>query len=156
MVLVRRPSLDGVSKMKTLFGCLIVLLLSACSGNRVVEYGNNVSEPDDFPVLKAVGYAVIDIQPGPSQSERMLQAIRASKMDAYRELAEQLNGQQVSASSRYQDLKQVSNALDVSVAGMVRGARVVATYPRGNTYATELELDTRNLYHLNQLMAGQY
>ena len=38
----------------------------------------------------------------------------------------------------------------------VRGARVVATYPRGNTYATELELDTRNLYHLNQLMAGQF
>ena len=46
--------------------------------------------------------------------------------------------------------------LQPAVAGMVRGARVVATYPRGNTYATELELDTRNLYHLNQLMAGQF
>ena len=107
-------------------------------------------------MLKAVGYAVIDIQPGPSQSEKMLQAIRASKMDAYRELAEQLNGQQVRGQSSYKDLTQTSNSLDVSVAGMVRGARVVATYPRGNTYATELELDTRNLYHLNQLMAGQF
>ena len=141
--------------MRILFGLMMALLLTACSGNRVVNY--DVGEkPDDFPVLKAVGYAVIDIQPGPTQSEKMLQAIRASKMDAYRELAEQLNGQQVRGQSSYKDLTQTSNSLDVSVAGMVRGARVVATYPRGNTYATELELDTRNLYHLNQLMAGQF
>ena len=141
--------------MRILFGLMMALLLTACSGNRVVNY-DVAEQPDDFPVLKAVGYAVIDIQPGPSQSEKMLQAIRASKMDAYRELAEQLNGQQVRGQSSYKDLTQTSNSLDVSVAGMVRGARVVATYPRGNTYATELELDTRNLYHLNQLMAGQF
>ncbi|MEZ6954252.1 MULTISPECIES: LPP20 family lipoprotein [unclassified Aeromonas] len=141
--------------MRIVLGLMMALLLTACSGNRVVNYDQG-DKPDDFPVLKAVGYAVIDIQPGPSQSEKMLQAIRASKMDAYRELAEQLNGQQVRGQSSYKDLTQTSNSLDVSVAGMVRGARVVATYPRGNTYATELELDTRNLYHLNQLMAGQF
>ena len=141
--------------MRIVLGLMMALLLTACSGNRVVNYDQG-EKPDDFPVLKAVGYAVIDIQPGPSQSEKMLQAIRASKMDAYRELTEQLNGQQVRGQSSYKDLTQTSNSLDVSVAGMVRGARVVATYPRGNTYATELELDTRNLYHLNQLMAGQY
>ncbi|MGL5814033.1 MAG: LPP20 family lipoprotein [Aeromonas sp.] len=141
--------------MKILLGCLMAMLLTACSGNRVVNY-DTAQKPDDFPVLKAVGYAVIDIQPGPSQSEKMLQAIRASKMDAYRELAEQLNGQQVRANSSYKDLTQTANSLDVSVAGVVRGARVVATYPRGNTYATEMELDTRNLYSLNQLMAGQF
>lgn len=143
--------------MKILFGCLLALLLTACSGgNRVVNYGGGNNKPDDFPVLKAVGYAVIDIQPGPSQSEKMLQAIRASKMDAYRELAEQLNGQQVRGQSSYKDLTQTSNSLDVSVAGMVRGARVVVSYPRGNTYATEMELDTRALYNINQLMAGQF
>ncbi|WAF73707.1 LPP20 family lipoprotein [Aeromonas dhakensis] len=142
--------------MRILFGCLLALLLTACSGgNRVVNYGGN-NKPDDFPVLKAVGYAVIDIQPGPSQSEKMLQAIRASKMDAYRELAEQLNGQQVRGQSSYKDLTQTSNSLDVSVVGMVRGARVVASYPRGNTYATEMELDTRALYNINQLMAGLF
>ena len=141
--------------MRIVLGLMMALLLTACSGNRVVNYDQG-EKPDDFPVLKAVGYAVIDIQPGPSQSEKMLQAIRASKMDAYRELAEQLNGQQVRGQSSYKDLTQTSNSLDVSVAGMVRGARVVATYPRGNTYATELELDTRNLYPLNQLMAGQF
>ena len=141
--------------MRIVLGLMMALLLTACSGNRVVNYDQG-EKPDDFPVLKAVGYAVIDIQPGPSQSEKMLQAIRASKMDAYREQTEQLNGQHVRGQSSYKDLTQTSNSLDVSVAGMVRGARVVATYPRGNTYATELELDTRNLYHLNQLMAGQF
>ncbi|MGL4709780.1 MAG: LPP20 family lipoprotein, partial [Aeromonas veronii] len=105
--------------MKILFGCLLALLLTGCSYNRVVDYTQG-GKPDDFPVLKAVGYAVIDIQPGPSQSEKMLQAIRASKMDAYRELAEQLNGQQVRGQSSYRDLTQTSNSLDVSVAGMVR------------------------------------
>jgi len=144
---------SGETAMKILLGCLMAMLLTACSGNRVVNY--DVGEkPDDFPVLKAVGYAVIDIQPGPSQSEKMLQAIRASKMDAYRELAEQLNGQQVRGQSSYKDLTQTSNSLDVSVAGMVRGARVVASYPRGNTYATEMELDTRDLYNINQLAYG--
>ena len=91
--------------MRILFGLMMALLLTACSGNRVVNY-DVAEKPDDFPVLKAVGYAVIDIQPGPSQSEKMLQAIRASKMDAYRELAEQLNGQQVRGQSSYKDLTQ--------------------------------------------------
>ena len=118
--------------MRIVLGLMMALLLTACSGNRVVNYDQG-EKPADFPVLTAVGYAVIDIQPGPSQSEKMLQAIRASKMDAYRELAEQLNGQQVRGQSSYKDLTQTSNSLDVSVAGMVRGARVVATDPRGNT-----------------------
>jgi len=42
--------------MKILLGCLMAMLLTACSGNRVVNY--DVGEkPDDFPVLKAVGWA---------------------------------------------------------------------------------------------------
>ncbi|QFI55472.1 LPP20 family lipoprotein [Aeromonas simiae] len=138
--------------MKAILSLLLLALLAGCSNNRVTNFTNQ--EPDDFPVLRAVGYAVINIQPGPSQDEKMLQAIRASKMDAYRELAESLNGQQVTAHSRYKDLTQVSNALDVSVEGVVRGARVVRSYPNGNTYATEMELDTRDLYNINQMAYG--
>ncbi|SIQ87194.1 hypothetical protein SAMN05880558_106146 [Aeromonas sp. RU39B] len=138
--------------MKLLWSVLLTLLLAGCNGNRIIDYTNQ--KPDDFPVIRAVGYAVISIQPGPTRDEKMLQAIRASKMDAYRELAESLNGQQVVAHSRYQDLRQVSNALDVSVEGIVRGARVVRSYPNGNTYATEMELDTRDLYNINQLAYG--
>ncbi|MDO2947202.1 LPP20 family lipoprotein [Aeromonas simiae] len=138
--------------MKAILSLLLLTLLAGCSNNRVTNFTNQ--EPDNFPVLRAVGYAVINIQPGPSQDEKMLQAIRASKMDAYRELAESLNGQQVTAHSRYKDLTQVSNALDVSVEGIVRGARVVRSYPNGNTYATEMELDTRDLYNINQMAYG--
>ena len=56
--------------MRILFGLMMALLLTACSGNRVVNY-DVAEKPDDFPVLKAVGYAVIDIQPGPTQSEKI-------------------------------------------------------------------------------------
>ena len=49
--------------------------------------------------------------------------------------------------SSYKDLTQTSNSLMCRWRAWCKGARVVATYPRGNTYATELELDTRNLYH---------
>ena len=42
---------------------------------------------------------MIDIQPGPSQSGEDAAGDPASKMDAYWELAEQLNGQQVRGQS---------------------------------------------------------
>ena len=67
--------------------CLIVvslLWLGGCSQHGVTRY--QVEEPERFPILRAIGYAVVDVQPGPSQGEKMLQAIRASKLDAYREL----------------------------------------------------------------------
>ena len=52
------------------------------------------AKPDDS-VLKAVGYAVIDIQPGPSS--RNVAGDPRLQDGHHRELAEQLNGQQVRA-----------------------------------------------------------
>ena len=60
--------------------CLIVvslLWLGGCSQNGVTRY--QVEEPERFPILRAIGYAVVDVQPGPSQGEKMLQAIREEK-----------------------------------------------------------------------------
>ena len=81
----------------------------------------------------------------------MLQAMRASKLDAYRELTEQVYGQSLQGSTTLRDAVQTSNQMQVSVDGMVRGARVVRTYPVDNMYATELELDTKVLYDLYRL-----
>lgn len=125
------------------------LLLSACSSTHYVRYQQ--ATPTRFPVLHAVGYAVIDIQPGPSRSEKVLQAIRASKLDAYRELTEQVYGQQIQGETTLRDAVQTRNELQGSVDGMVRGARVVRSYPLDNMYATELELDTQVLYDLYRL-----
>ena len=125
------------------------LLLAACSRDGVTRY--QIEEPERFPVLHAVGYAIVDVQPGPSRSEKMLQALRASKLDAYRELTEQVYGQALQGSTTLRDAVQTSNQMQVSVEGVVRGARVLKSYPVDNMYATELELDTKVLYDLYRL-----
>ena len=127
----------------------MALWLVACSSNGVTRY--QVEEPDRFPVLHAVGYAIVDVQPGPSRAEKMLQDLRASKLDAYRELTEQVYGQSLQGSTTLRDAVQTNNQLQASVEGMVRGARVLKSYPVDNMYATELELDTRVLYDLYKL-----
>lgn len=135
--------------------CLIVasvLWLGACSQQGVTRY--QMEEPERFPILRAVGYAVVDVQPGPSKGEKMLQAIRASKLDAYRELTEQVYGQSLQGSTTLRDAVQTSNQLQASVDGMVRGARVLKSYPVDNMYATELELDTRVLFDLYKLQGA--
>lgn len=131
--------------------CLGVLTITAgCTTlHRVTTYSHE--KPDDFPVLRSVGYGIVDVQPGPTRSEKILQAIRASRLDAYRELTEQVYGNAIQADTRYNDNRQVSNQMHANVDGLLRGARVVKSYPVNNMYATELELDTRVLYNLYQM-----
>ncbi len=129
---------------------LVALLLTSCSTLHVVKHYQR-EKPDDFPVLHAVGYGIIDVQPGPTRSEKVLQAIRASRLDAYRELTEQVYGNAIQADTTYSDNRQTANRMHANVDGLVRGARVVKSYPVDNMYATELELDTRVLYNLYQM-----
>ena len=99
-------------------------------------------------ILRATGYAIISKQPGPSQDEKTLQAMRASKLDAYRELSEQVYGQNLIADTTLRDNIQKSDDLKARTAGIIKGARVLRTYPINNTYVTELELDSKVLYDM--------
>jgi outer membrane protein FlgP len=106
-------------------------------------------EPETYPVLTAVGYAPIDEQSGSSASLKMLQAVKASKLDAYRELAEQVYGHKVNADQSLSNMLLKNEQLQSSVQGVIRGAKVVRTYAVGeNTYATELELDMQKVYDI--------
>ncbi len=138
---------------KLMTGWLAVLLLAGCSSSTTVTR-YDVPKPDHFPVLRAIGYAIVDVQPGPSKAEKVLQALRASKLDAYREMTEQVYGQSLQAGTTLRDAVQTSNSMQASVDGVVRGARVVRSYPLDNMYATELELDTRTLYDLYKLQGA--
>lgn len=104
-----------------------------------------------YPVLRATGYAVYSKQPGPTKADKMLQAMRASKLDAYRELTEQLNGLYINSETGLKNTRQSQDTLKTQVEGFVHGARVIRQYPVGDTYATELELDTRLIYDLYQI-----
>lgn len=116
--------------------------LTGCSSllNKHVEW--ETMAPDSYPVISAVGYAPISAQSGTTESVKMLMALKASKLDAYRELTEQVYGQKVDGGQSLSSLVMQDTRLNSSVQGIIRGAKVVKSYPVGNdTYATELELD---------------
>ena len=141
----KRRSLK-ISRSVFLFG---LLGLPGCSTifDKQVEW--EYVQPDSYPVIKAVGYAPISAQPGEQDSIRLLSAIKASKLDAYRELAEQVYGQKIDANNSLANLVLQDAQLQSSVQGIIRGAEVVKSYPVGDdTYATELSLDFKRVYDL--------
>lgn len=121
---------------------ILVVALCGCSSmiDKQVEW--ETIEPETYPVLRSVGYAPIDSQRGSDRTAKTLMAVKASKLDAYRELAEQVYGQKVDGNQSLANLVVVDTQLQASVQGVIRGARVIKSYPVGeNSYATELELD---------------
>lgn len=136
--------------MKKVLVLCSLFLLAGCSlvADRHLEW--ETVAPEQFPVLRAVGYAPLSLQPGQNEQHKMLMALQASKLDAYRELAEQVYGQRIDANTSLQQLLVQNDQLRASVQGVIRGARVVKSYPVGDAYATELELDFRDVYELFQ------
>ncbi|MGS0682840.1 LPP20 family lipoprotein [Shewanella sp. 125m-7] len=127
----------------------VALTLCACSAqDRYVQY--ETQAPTSFPKLTAIGYAPLETQPAAVHSQRVLMAMQASKIAAYRELAEQVYGQQLSASSQVRDWMLSGDEIQASVSGVIRGANVVKSYPAGEFYVTELELDFEQVWALYQ------
>jgi len=128
---------------------VMLCVISGCSMfvDKHVEW--ETVEPDNYPVLTAVGYAPVKTQRGEGETVKMLMAMKASKLEAYRELAEQVYGQRIEGNQSLSSLVVENETLRASVEGVIRGARVVKTYPVGeDTYATELELDMHRVYDI--------
>ncbi len=109
--------------------------------------------------LVATGYAVVSVQNHKNPAQQRLLAIRASKLDAYRSLTEQVYGQQLDATTTVADMTVMSDTFRAKVEGVIYGAVLVSITPVGDdTYETTLSLDQhvvrdlRSLY-LNQLAA---
>ena len=126
----------------------VAFSLSGCS----VIYDKHVqweaAKPDAFPILQAIGYAPISLQKSKHKTQRMLMAINASKLAAYAELAEQVYGQQIDGKTSMTNLLLNNQQLDASVKGVIRGAKVVKSYPVGDTYTTELSLNFKDVYEV--------
>lgn len=105
-------------------------------------------KPESFPVIQGVGYAPISLQKSEHETQRMLMAIKASKVAAYAELAEQVYGQQIDGRVTLADLLVENHQLTSSVQGIIRGAKVIKSYPVGDIYTTELSLDFKDVYQL--------
>jgi len=106
--------------------------------------------------LVATGYAVISIQNHRNPSQQRLLAIRASKLDAYRALTEQVYGQQLDANTTIADMTVMSDTFRARVEGVVYGAVLVSITPVGDdTYETTLSLDRRIVSDLRSLYIAQ-
>jgi len=106
--------------------------------------------------LVATGYAVISIQNHRNASQQRLLAIRASKLDAYRALTEQVYGQQLDANTTIADMTVMSDTFRARVEGVVYGAVLVSITPVGDdTYETTLSLDRRIVNDLRSLYIAQ-
>ncbi|WP_077286302.1 LPP20 family lipoprotein [Cognaticolwellia aestuarii] len=138
--------------MKILFSCAGVLfstlVLSACSSvfDKHVEW--QAVKPKSFPVLTAIGQAPISLQKSAHKTQRMLMAINASKIAAYAELAEQVYGQNIDGKTTMSNLLIDNQQLKATVQGVIRGAKVVKSYPVGDSYTTELSLDFKDVYDI--------
>jgi len=106
--------------------------------------------------ITATGYAVISIQNHKNPAQQRLLAIRASKLDAYRALTEQVYGQQLDASTTVADMTVMSDTFRAKVEGVIYGAVLVSITPVGDdTYETTLSLDSGVVRDLRALYLTQ-
>jgi hypothetical protein len=104
----------------------------------------------------ATGYAVISVQNHKNPAQQRLLAIRASKLDAYRSLTEQVYGQQLDANTTVADMTVLNDTFRTRVEGVIYGANLVSITPVGeDTYETTLSLDRAVVQEMRTLYLTQ-
>ena len=116
-----------------------IFLMQGCS-SALIEDDNLAEEPEAFfvpveqevdpiapMVLRVVGYGAMDTDKKKSEVQRRLMAIRASKMDAYRAMAERVYGTSVQGSTTVRDMVVQNDRFRSYVETYMHGARVVAS-----------------------------
>ena len=136
--------------IKILIAVASLLAVSSCSSVLDKHVQWQVVKPEVYPIIRGIGYAPISLHKSEHKTQRMLMAIKASKIAAYVELAEQVYGQQVNSKTTMADMLISNQELAASVQGLIRGAKVVKSYPVGDTYTTELQLDFKDVYEIYQ------
>lgn len=128
MAILNSHSRHGIGLLLTLLG------LTACQ-NSIRAKQETVA-----PTLSAVGYAYLDNQPGPSDDERRLQAMNASRLQAYRLLAEQRYGVVLTPQS--------NQPWQGHRYGTLVGAQIIRQEQNGNLFITELKLNQADFNRL--------
>lgn len=128
-------------------------ILSSSNQNATMSDVAEINETLDanvmeIPTINAVGYAVVSSQPGRTENQKRLMAIRSARMAAMRELAEQIHGLKVEGNTTVIDLMVQNDTFRGVVTGTIRGARTVRINPTGSdTYEVVLEID-------NEMISG--
>lgn len=115
-----------------------------------------VAAANGVPALKGLGFAQIAAQPGPTMNAKRLMAIRAARMDALRDLTEQVHGIQLSASTTVHNAVVMDDSLSAMVQGTIRGARTVRVTPKGtDSYEVEMVLDRETVAYIVRALKGR-
>ena len=145
--------------LSTVFWMLASTLLVACSS---VSLKTSEPPPSSVPVverqprLMATGYAVVSVQNHRHPTQQRLLAMRASKLEAYRALMEQVYGQQLDANTTVADMTLMNDGFRARVEGVIYGAELISITPRGDDlYETTLALDRSVVEELRALYLAQ-
>jgi len=91
--------------------------------------------------ISGIGYGAESTFAPYTPGQRRLMAIRSSKLDAYRALAEQLYGIKIDSNTSVSTLTAKNDSFRARVNAVVRGARVVSVTPMADhNYETVLEV----------------
>ena len=139
-----------------LTGCKSINLAMPTSTTKDTTAGLAAPLIEKRETITATGYAVVAVQNHKNPAQQRLMAIRASKLDAYRNLTEQVYGQQLDASSTVADMVVTNDTFRAKVEGVIYGARLVSITPVGeDTYETTLSLDRDVVQDLRIMFMGQ-
>lgn len=134
-------------------GCTTVAQNQAQTTTKIVPVQvTSVEQPlYEKRVIISSGYANISAQLSDNPSQRRLMAIRASKIDAYRNLTEKVYGQNINATTTLEEMVTTHDAIRAQVDGVIFGARLVSITPVGSdSYETRLELDESDVEAIRQ------
>ena len=122
--------------------------ISAEEGLRSLEQ-KSVAARAKQAIITGIGYATVSGQPSKDVNEKRLMAIRAARLGAYRDLAEQIHGMRVDSQTTIIDALVQNDSLRAKVSGTIRGAKTVRINPVGSdNYEVVLELDRRMILDL--------
>ena len=154
-----KPTIIGIVLTTALSGCQIGnfdlgALRTASTANiqsddvksikSAVQATAAISQPTikAVPTITGMGYASVSSQPAKAVNQRRLMAIRAARMEAMRNITEQVHGIQINSRTTIMDAIVQNDSLRATVDGLIVGAKTVRINPVGaDTYEVVLELD---------------
>lgn len=139
-----------------LTGCKSINLAMPTSSAKDANTAMSAPLVEKRETITGTGYAVVTVQNHKNPAQQRLMAIRASKLDAYRNLTEQVYGQQLDATSTVADMVVTNDTFRAKVEGVIYGARLISITPVGeDTYETTLSLDRDVVQDLRIMFMGQ-
>lgn len=130
---------------------LPIFLLTACSSTPNLFTASTPKQQETTlrPVtLTAIGYGAATSYNNYTAGQKRLMTMRASKLDAYRALAEQVYGVRITSNSTIAGLAAQHDSFRAHVDAYIRGAKLVSVTPMADdNYETVLELELNEQFY---------